>query len=391
MFRFRLKAFTYRKFFWTLAILLLVAVIEGRPINAMTLRPTCKINLSFLGKGGVFPLARLIEFVNNSTLAVAMIAHNPGSPNLVHRGEPGANPPYFLHSALFDAHTGGVLKRARWPSENLYRSGLIAVPDSKLLVLLGDRVVLFNDDLEQIKQLRLPRGGEHGWLASASPTGRNVLFQEDTSDWPGPSTWVWVDAENLSIRHVWKNVVRQGPAAISDDYMTFAVSLPKASGLPCKLLIWSLHTGPVERLSGVRYTAKTPEFVGENLLFALVGGNWSIVNLQQHGHASRRNLGPFDMLSFASPVRAAGSARFVIPLIFEDQGGSELQRLYVYDSATARRRVVKLHGLSSMAWRLGWFPFSSNWLALSPDGRLLAIMKNFKTVLIYRLPPAESQ
>ena len=390
MFRLRLKAINHRMFFCVLAILLLVAAAGWSPLNAAALSPTCKIDLSLLGKGGIFPLARLIEFVGNNKIAVAMIANNPGSPNLVHRGDSGESSPYLLHSALFDANTGRVLKQARWPAENLYRSGLIAAPDSKLLVLLGNRVVLFNDDLEPVKHLRLPRGGEHGWLASASPTGRNVLFQEDTSAWPGPSTWVWVDAENLRIVKLWKNVNRQMPEAISDDYMTYAPCFPWPTGLPCKLSVRSLRTGAVRELSDISYTPKTPEFVSENLLYTAMGGSFSIIDVQKQRGAFHRVLGSLSM-DLASPVRAAGSTRFIVPLLSIHQGGTDLRRLFVFDGPTAHRTVVRLRGLSTTALKSGWFPGSSNWLALSADGQLLAIMQDFRTLLIYRLPPPSGQ
>lgn len=373
---------------WVCAFLLILTADTGFSSAAPALSPEREIDLSSLGKGGVFPLARLILFVNNNTVAVAMIAQNPESPNLAHRGEPGENPPYLLRSALFDASTGRVLQQARWPAENLYRSGLIAAPDSNLLVLLGSRVALYNDKLELIKQLQLPRGGEHGWLASVSPSGRNVLFQEDTSDWMGPSTWVWVDAVNLRILHVWNNVVRQELEPISDDYMTSAPCFPRATLLPCKLLVWSLRTGPVRRLSGISYSSKTPEFVDENLLYAAMGGSYSIVDVQKERGVLRRDLGPLNM-DFAAPLRAADTGRFTIPLLSIHERGSGLRYLYVLDSPTAHKRVVKLRGLSSMAWRAGWFPQSSNWLALSPDGRLLAVMENFKTLLIFKLPPPQ--
>ncbi len=379
-----LRANARRVSLWASLFFLLMAALEVFPLNGVTLGPAREVDLSSLGQGITPPLPHLLQFVNDSTLAVGLVVYNAGTPKLVRRGEARERSAFFLHTALVDASTGRVLRWAEWPTESLRHSGLVATPGSKLVVLLGDRVALYSDSLELMRRLKLPGPKGSVWLPSASPSGRSVLFVR--AGGRKPSTWAWVDADRLRVVHVWSAVPPQPQALpISDDYITFARCHPAGGRLPCRLIVRPLDGNSVQAVAGISLSYGSPEFVADNLLFALgwPHGGISIINLPKHRVLFRGSRGPGQV--FGSAVSAPDAARFVVPAL---DGGPGLDYLYVFDGPSARLRTLRIRGVSSLAWPW-WFAVSSSWLALSPDGRLLAVMENFKTVLIFRLPPPE--
>jgi hypothetical protein len=368
-----------------LAVLILVAAPDRYPVNASTLTPACKVHLSFPGKVVGPPLSHSLQFANDATLAVAIVVHNPEPPRLVRPGEFGENSAFFLRAALLNANTGQILKQADWPTDYPRHSELLAAVNSKLLVLLGNRVALYSGNLELLKQLQLPGNNREVWVGRASPSGRSALFIEDAG--LKPTTWAWVDANHLRVLRVWKSVPPQPGGQgtpISDGYITFMQCLPPGGRPPCSLKIRSLDGSSVRAVRGIDLHHGSPEFVADNLLLAHGwSGDISILNLVKHRVI--RHLSPgFFGDNFGSAVSAPGADRFVVPVLSREFG---LEYLYIFDGPSARLSVLRIRGLSSLAWRPGRFRRSSNWLALSSNGRLLAAMENYCTLLIFRLPP----
>lgn len=385
-FRLRRQGQTRRIIVWSFAVVALTVAPGPSPVNASTVGPPRKIDLSFLGKVVEPPLNPLVQFVDNRRLAVAIVVHNVGPPQLVRRGETGARSAFVLHAAIIDANTGKVLKVSAWPTDSPRHSGLVTAANSKLVVLLGDRVALYSRQLVLLKQLKLP--GENGqpWTARASPSGRNTVFVEDTGLKPG--AWAWVDTTRLRVLHVWKDVPpepgRQG-SPISDSYITITRCLPPGGVPPCKLTAYSLNDEPARTVGGINLRYGAPEFVSDNLLFVHGwSGNISVVNLAMK-HVIRRRSPGFTGNVFASPASAPGVLRFVVPVFGQE---NRLEYLDVFDGPAAHLHVFHIRGVPS-AGRPRWF-VTSRWSAsLSPDGRLLATMENFHTLLIFKLPPPE--
>lgn len=369
------------------AFLFILAADNGFSSAASTLSPERGIDLSFLGKIVEPPLNRVVQFVDNDTVAVAIAVHNDGPPKLVRRGELGERSAFVLHTALLDANTGRILKETKWPTDFPRHSGLLSAMNSQLLVLLGNRVALSGGDLELLKQLQLPGNDSEVWVGRASPTGKNALFIEDIGR--KPTTWVWVDLTQLRVLRVWKMVPPEPGgrgSPISDGYLTYIRCLPPGGVPPCTLIAQPLNDEPVRRIGGLNLRYGPPEFVDKNLVLVHGwSGDTSVVNLAKKKVI--RSLGPgFIAPIFAPPASATNVLRFVIPAFNRDH---ELEYFDVFDGPTARLRVFRVRGLPPPG-RLPWFGSFLWGVSLSPDGKLLAVVENFKSLLIFRLPPPQA-
>ena len=380
----RLRVNALRIAVWAFALLLLTTAPDSSLLKASALSSACKVDLSFLGKGIGGPLTHLIEFVDDNTLAVAIVVHNPGSPKLVRRGNFEENSAFFLRAALLNANTGQVLKQADWPTGFPRHSALITAVNSELLVLLGNRVALYGDNLELLKQLQLPGSNRDVWVGRASRSGKNALFIENAG--LKPATWAWVDATHLRVLRVWRSVPPQPGGQgtpISDHYITFTQCLPPGGRPPCKLKVQSLDGNSVRKVAGIDLHHGSPEFVADNVLFVHGwSGDISIVNLVKHRAIRHRSPGFFGD-DFGSAVSAPGAARFVVPVFSREFG---LEYLYIFDGPSAHLRVLSIHGMPSVE-PVRLFTVFPRGFALSPDGKLLAVIENFRTLLVFRLPP----
>ncbi len=363
---------------------LLMAAAEAGGVSAGTLWPAVQVALTPVGRRFTNqPFLPLLRFVNGTTVAAAFIAHNGVArpPVLPHRGEAVA----LLYVSVFDANTGDALNTIELPTDDPHYSGLLAGTDSELLVKLGDRVALYDGDLCLIKEVRLPGPEGSVWQASASPTGRNVLLADRG---PRRSTWVWLDARTLRVVRTWR--VDQPYAAalrISDDYITFAPCRPSRNRLPCKLTVWPLDGGPAGSIGGIGYVEGGPSFASNTLLFApgWPPPGFSVIDLRKRRPIFEQPP-PASSAVFGPPVPAANAARFVVPG-FPSVRWQRLTWLNILDGPSARLRIVSVRGVPYTLPRWWSYAWSSFWLALSPDGKLLAVMPNFKTLLIYKLPP----
>lgn len=366
-----------------LTILILAALPERYAVNASTITPACKVNLSFIGKVVERPLNHSIRFINNTTLAVAIVVHNPEPPRLVRPGEFDENSAFLLHAALLNANTGLVLKQAAWPTNYPRHSGLLAAVNSKLLVLLGNRVAIYSDNLELLRQLQLPGNAREVWVGRTSPSGRSALFIEDAG--LKPSRWALIDTNRLRVLRVWNSVPPQPGGLgtpVSDEYITFMRCLPPGGRPPCSLKIRSLDSGSVWVVGGIDLHHGSPEFVADNLLVTRDwSGDISIFNLANHRVIRRLSPGFFGD-NFGPAVSAAGADRFVVPVFSQAFG---LEFLYVLDGAFANLRVLGIHGMPSVG-HVRFDTVSPRDFALSPDGKLLAVLEHFSTLLVFRLP-----
>lgn len=386
MLRLLLQAGHRRMTAWTLVFLCLVVAADGFSSKATHLRPERQIDLSFLGKVAVPPLNHLIEFVDEDTIAVAVVVHNPRHPELVRRGEFDEYSAFFLHAALLDANSGQILKQDCWPTDYPRHSGFLAAFNSDLLVLRGNLVALYSNKLELQNRLTLPGDGSRVWIGRASPSGRNALFIEDAG--LKPAMWIWVDATRLRVLRIWKAVPRQPGgfgSPISDKYITFTKCLPPGGVPPCKLTVRPVDGNPARTVADLSPRYGPPQFVSGNLLFAhrLLGGI-SITNLARQREVRRYDAGIGKV--YGPAVSAPEAARFVVPVFGQTL---QLEHLYIFDGPLAHLRVLRVDGLASSKWtRL--FEIFPTGFAISPDGMLLATMMNFKTLLIFRLPPPQA-
>ncbi|HEV2248224.1 MAG TPA: hypothetical protein VGW37_16370 [Terriglobia bacterium] len=383
------------------AVLLAAAAAQAPAASAAAISPAVQVDLSPLGQG-IMPgeLLPLLQFTGNSTLAVAFVVQNPRteSPKLLRRGEVAEQPRFLLQAALIDADTGAVLKRAKWPTNRLRHSGLVTALGSEVVVLLGDRVALFDDNLELIKQLQLPHGSEWGWRAYASPSGRNILFVSVSRRKQERSAWLWVDASRLQVVREWsKSPFESLDVSISDSQIFFVdCSRGLHDARACELLAQPLQSDSPRRVAIVDWSSVgnlNPRFVAENLLFLATDYGISIYDLRGSGaifQSPADRLGPV-VFAVAAPAQQAD--RFVVPVLHPEGAALKLESLDIFDGPhPAHPREVGMRRGPSLFW-LRWltpglWPF---WFALSPDGKLLAVMQSFKTLLIFSLPPPDER
>lgn len=386
MFRRLLQAGLLRIAARVCAFLFLLTADNGFSSKVPVLSPERQIDLSFLGKVVEPPLNRLVEFVDQDTLAVAFVVHNPRPPKLVRRGEFDENSAFSVHVALLNAHSGQTLIQADWPTDFPRHSGIVAATNSGLLVLLGNRVALYSDNLKLQEQVQLPGNDREVWVGRASPSGRNALFIQDAG--LKPATWAWVNATQLRVLRIWRNVPPepggQG-SPVSDRYITYIRCLPPGGRPPCTLTAQALNGEMLRRVGGINLRYGPPEFVGDSLILVRGWpGDISIVNLAKK-HVIRRRSPGFIGSVLGLPASAPDVSRFVVPAFSRDH---VLQYLDVFDGPTAHLHVFRVPGLPP-AGHSPWLVTLPSGVSLAPDGRLLAVMENFHTLLIFKLPPPE--
>lgn len=377
---------------------LFIATSTQRPaVRAEALRPVHQVNLSPLGQGvepGVLPL---LQFSGNTTLVVAFVVgnHTAGLPKLLRRGAMTMQSRFLLQVAVIDAKTGVVLRRTEWPANRLRHSGLVFAQGSRLVLLMGDRIALCNDNLELTKQLGLPHASEWGWRAYASFSGQNILFVSVSRRKQERCTWVWVDACHFRVVREWSmSPFESRGVSISDSRVVFEDTSPRPRAVRTrKLLMQPLEGGTAQPVLRARYSSihyLYPRFVTANLLFFTTGDGMSVLDLLGSRTIFRRVEAPRGpIFGLAAPAKHA--ARFVVPLLDRDALGMRLDYIDIFDGHyPAHPREVKVVGGPPLAWP-AWFASAPwpTWLALSPDGRLLAVMENFKTLLLFSLPRVE--
>lgn len=364
----------------------LAVPLHGHGLRASALTPSREIDLIPLGAHIGRPwLYHLTLFLDRDTLAVGFVARNTQTPRLARRGEAAGSSPFMLKVALVNVATGEVVRQAAYPTRSAH-SGLLAAQGPGLLVLLGNWVCLCDAHLALVRKLELPRTSEAGWLARVSPSGRNVLLIQDTGFDRG--TWAWLDIPNLRLERVW-NITRPSPpdVYISDDYVAFRNCEGSEPPLPCTLVVQGRRDGRTAFRRGTVYGLGF-HFTSDTLLFTrllpLPPVGFSVVSLGD-GRVRVRSDPSLNGFVVGSPAAAAGTDRFVVPVL---DHARQPEYIYVFDGAFPHWRALRIRARQRFQWP--WAVATSpRWLALSPDGSLLAVMPNFQTVLIYKLPPAK--
>lgn len=362
----------------------LAVPLQSRGLRASALTASREIDLIPLGAHIGRPwLYHLLLFLDPNTLAVGFVARNSQPPTLARRGEEAGSLPFVLKVALVNVASGEIVRQTAFPTRSAH-SGLLAVSDPKLLVLLGDWVCSFSRDLKPVRRLGLPRSAEVGWLARVSPSGRSVLLVQDTG--PKPGTWAWLDAPALRLEKVW-NMAKSPPpdVRISDDYVAFRVCRGSAPPLPCTLIVQVRRSGRTVFRRGTVYGMGF-HFTSDTLLFTrlmpLPPLGFSVISLGD-GRARLRSDASLNGFIVGSSSAAARADRFVVPVL---DHARQPEYIYVFDGAFPHWRALRVRPRQRFQWP--WAVATSpRWLALSPDGTLLALMPNFKTILIYKLPP----
>lgn len=368
----------------TVCLLATAVARPARAIRTSPLHPVLRVDLSPLGAHIGRPwLYRLLRFVDDRTLAVAFVARNPRPPALVRRGEPPGPGPFLLKVALISVAKGEIVHQVAWPTRSAH-SGLLAAPGSDVVALVGNWVWLFNRRLQPVGKLELPRLSEAGWLARVSPSGRNALLIQDTG--PDPGTWAWLDAASLHLERVWSMVKPSPPDVfISDDYIAFRNCEGGVPRLPCTLVVQGRRDGRIVFAKGTVY-GEGFHFVSDSVLFTrllpLPPVGFSVILLGV-GRAKMRSEPSLNGFVAGSPAAAPQANRFVVPVLDD---ALQPEYLYLFDGRFPHWRALRIGRIKGFNWP--WAVATSpRWLALSPDGTLLAVMPNFETVLIYKLPP----
>lgn len=354
--------------------------------RASKLDPVVRIDsgsLSGDAAGFLYHLLPLVQFVGNDTLAVGLVSHRLGPLNLVRRGVVNRQSPYVLRVALFDAATGRLRRQAEWPTNSALHSGLVPGPGSRLLVLLGNSVRLYSEGLQLLGQLDLPGPEGSVWLPRASPSGRHVLFISDSGA-QAARTWAWVETDPLRLLWAWSSErILPTVTSASDGFVAFRECRVVAGALPCRLIALSLSTGSASQLASMGYGGVA--FVAANLLLShgMDRADFSIIDVRKRRVVYDDRLWQGGQMTLGSPVIASGGGRYLFPVL---NAVGTLEYLYVSMRPPDHLRALRVRERAPVNYPL-WFLTSSRWLALSPDGTLLAVMPNFQTVLIYKLPP----
>jgi hypothetical protein len=154
-------------------------------------------------------------FLNNSSI-VATFVTREGKPHLSVRDNSDENLPLQLRAVILDAGTGKITDIETWQTEFRF-AGIVAVHDGKFVTQRGPTLALYSSDAKELKKLELPtiQGDRWGWNASASPTGKSVLFATADFTVTSATPWLWVDTDNLQVVRSWKET-QSGRIGMSD-------------------------------------------------------------------------------------------------------------------------------------------------------------------------------
>jgi hypothetical protein len=346
--------------------------------KASTGKLVCRVDLEGLGQEANVPsLGRTLQFLDDTTVAVALLVRNSNAPRLLRRGEEGLRSPYFLSVALVGVTTGRILEQARWPTNSPSYSGLLAARGSEVLVQCGNQVRLYGKNLELVRQLTLPPGPGFFWENHVSPTGATALFVHFNS-FKRPSTWAWIDTRKMLVLHLWRDL-ETGNVAVSDNAVAMANHcFSGVIAMPCSVLVRSFAQRVGYR---IRPAASEPEFVNSETLFirGRLHRSASVVNLARRKVVWYR--GPTPEREFIGPaLPATDGDRFVVPILADD----EITYLYLFRAPFTKPDTVNIPYIS-LAGKPGEGERAQRVLALSPSGTRLAVLEDFKTLEIFDL------
>jgi len=335
---------------------------------------------------------RSLWFLDNQRLAVTLVTHAGGKPELAKRNEPNASSAFRLNASIIEASSGKVLSTPEWPSNSRY-AGIVAANDKGLITERGEELTLLSPDLVPIKRLTLPPLPANQltgyWSPHPSWSGRRVLF------FAGPAwtriRWLWLDAENLQVLESWEDVIT-GPVAVSDRRLAMSTG-GRHFGDPPPTLVLSEPGGDWRRVPSTTHVSSL-QFVGSDLLYLQFypgighSGRSGVFLMRTDGGEVSHLEPPHKGWGFDRAATSLNGKRFVIPAV-ESKGGHPaldisghlvLRGLLVFDQPFSGPSLTI--GVQDSQVR------NPDTVALSPDGRHLAVLAYPDPVLeVYELPP----
>jgi hypothetical protein len=296
--------------------------------------------------------------------------------------------PSHLHAIFLDAHTGQKQDQRQWPSSS-FSASLHSVGEGKLLTCTGNAVRLLSREFETLREQVLT-GPNPCVQLQVSPSRRSFSIAD------GPemdSSQTLMDSETFVPRAKWNTDVKN---VTFTDTLLVGNSSSENNQLRIRKLDkpWEpLHFAAMEQPP----QPSRPEpafFVGDSTLLIGSGKELSIVSVDG---AVLFRINPPDKLFVGSRVTSIGGETFAIREMKMRGLKNEILDMYpfasddtlVVCSLSARRAIysIKLKGISP--WPT-WTPHDyKNQLALSPTGKLLAIVSD-GILKVYQIPETKS-
>ena len=330
------------------------------------------------------------SFTDSTHLAIAWLTLD--DPSIADKTGPATARPAHLHVLVIDATTGQKIGVQTWPTPSTSVRFLVT-RDGKFLTCTGNILRLFSPSFEVIRErdLAAGRAGMKMDLWNArweiSPSRRSLLL----SSYLGPQSYEdeLLDVESFAAIAQW---TEKFPIDNASDHWLVASCGPKRE--PCVRVIdksWQTFQSSGMDKAATRFRSEPARFVSDDTL-VMGSDRMSLVKVDG------TELFHFDFprgRSFEGTVTSTDGGRFAI--IEDRRRGITSQPLDMYAllsndravvySIADRREIysVKLKGSSP------WPPWAThnNRLALSADGRLLAIVDG-ASLEVYRLPDAKS-
>jgi hypothetical protein len=352
--------------------------------------PAWKLDVHALGylplefmvhEGNRAGLSGPICFVSRDEVVVTFVTRLVSS-SLPRRDQPDASLPLRLQALFVDTGTGKVRSKREWPISS-YWSRVLPAVGGKFVVLTPEKLMLYSQDGEPLKELDLPLNREaikDTWRVYASPAGKYLVIEYE------PKTsglqQMWIDAETLQVLRVWTKGEMGHALEISDDGTA---------------LTWD---GKIGKPDGPFHALCAP--INSYCHGGAFIDNETVVSVNRWGSEKRLNfVGTDGELMFVVKLpqaellpgpgvwaSSAGGRRFALA-VYKGKGGSTLldiaphyflKRVMVYD-IPSRQWVYAVDGKKQKIKRVSG-------LALSPDGSLLGLINQDGALEVYRLPEA---
>ncbi len=366
--------------------------------------PLWELDVGALGYGrdrinrevGYLPSAGPICFPSQSQVVVTFVTNQPPGP-LSRRGESDAYLPYLLHALFIDTKDGHLEGMREWASASSV-ARVLPAPGGNFIVVTPDRLILFSQGLDRIKELALPIAREaitNSWEFESSPKGKYILLKyEPLTDDKEGNTFLnarshdqFVDVDTLQTVKAWTDMGVSSPnwESVSDNGLALADG--GKLGEPGGHLDWFCPPGK-------EYCRNSDRFLDDQTIFAWAHtrnpSSESMHFLSNKGELLFSEIPPkgdhFEQAFSADGRRLALG-------VFKASGGVtaldvashySLSRIVVYD-IPARKWVYSLEAkkLRIKARPARW---RDSELALTSDGSLLGLITNDGMLQVYRLP-----
>jgi hypothetical protein len=297
--------------------------------------------------------------------------------------------PSHLHAIFLDAHTGQKQDQREWPSSS-FSASLYSVGEGKLLTCTGNAVRLLSREFETLRE-QLLTGPNPCVQLHVSMSKRSFSIAD------GPemdSSHTLMDAETFAPRAKWNADARI--VTFTDTLLVGNSSSDNALRIRKLDQPWEpLHFDVMEQ----HPQPSRPEhasFVGDSTL--LIGSGKELTVVSVDGAVLFR-INPPDKLFVGSQVTSIRGETFALREM--KMRGLRNENLDMYPfasddilvvySLSARRAICSIKLKGNSPWPSPtWGPHDyKNQLALSPTGRLIAIV-NDGILKVYQIPEAKS-